>query len=104
MMSRQEGEAFRDIPSGHYAGEPQPAGSGGGPELHPVGEPSKVYPPRAEQVNLFRFLVVLMAMVTILVLAVICLVIVGGAMPWLSFGAGSFTVFLVTVVALDKIK
>ncbi|RAQ94489.1 hypothetical protein A4R35_03015 [Thermogemmatispora tikiterensis] len=103
-MSQQEGEAFRDIPYGPYAGEPQPAGSAGGPESRLVGEPSKVYPSRAEHVNLFRFLIVLMAMVTILVLAVICLVIVGGSMPWLSFGAGSFTVFLVTVVALDRIK
>jgi hypothetical protein len=104
MMSQQEGEAFRDIPYGHYAGEPQPAGSGSEPEPRLVGAPSKVYPSRAEQGNLFRFLVVLMAMVTILVLAVICLIIVGGTMSWLSFGAGSFAVFLVTAVALDKMK
>jgi|SRR5579883_682387 hypothetical protein len=65
---------------------------------------AKVYPLPPERKNLFRFLLVVLAMVTILVLAGICLLLVGGTGGWVSFIAVSFIVFLISVVALDKIQ
>lgn len=65
---------------------------------------AKVYPLPPDRKNLFRFLLVVLAMVMILVLAGICLLIVGGTGGWISFIAVSFIVFLITVASIDKIQ
>lgn len=65
---------------------------------------AKIYPLPPDRKNLFRFLLVLFAMVIILVLAFICLLAVGGTGGWISFISVSFIVFLMIAVALDKFQ
>ncbi len=65
---------------------------------------AKVYPIPPDRKNLFRFLLVAFAMAMILILAGICLLIVGGTGGWVSFISVSFIVFLMVAVAIDKIQ
>jgi|SRR5581483_9109801 len=65
---------------------------------------AKVYPLPPDRKNLFRFSLVVLAMAMILILAGICLLIVGGTGGWVSFISVSFIVFLIAVVAIEKIQ
>jgi hypothetical protein len=64
----------------------------------------KVYPESRSNQNVFRFLALIVAMVSLIAFAVICLVLVGGTGGWISFCAACLATFIVTVVAIDKIK
>ena len=68
------------------------------------GAGGKVYPAQLDNKNMLRFLMFVIAMVTLLAFAVLCLVFVGGTGGWISFCAASLAIFLVTVVAIDKMK
>ena len=67
----------------------------------PVG---KVYPEPPDNKNILRLIVFAIAMVTLLAFAVLCLVFVGGTGGWISFCAASLAIFIIAVVAIDKIK
>lgn len=73
----------------------QPLGEG------PVG---KVYPLPSDNKNMLRLILFAIAMVTLLAFAVLCLVFVGGTGGWISFCAASLAIFIIAVVAIDKIK
>ncbi len=55
-----------------------------------------VYLPQMDNTNLFRLLVFVIAMVTLLVFVVVCLVLVGGTGGWISFCAASFAILVIT--------
>ena len=69
-----------------------------------AGPGEKVYLPVRDNTNLFRLLVFVIAMVTLLAFAVVCLVFVGGTAGWISFVAASFTIMVIAATAIDKIK
>ncbi len=60
------------------------------------GPGRNVYLPRMDNTNLFRLLVFVIAMVTLLVFVVVCLVLVGGTGGWISFCAASFAILVIT--------
>ncbi len=64
----------------------------------------KVYPPLSDNTNMFRLLVFLIAMVTLLAFAVVCLVFVGGTGGWISFCAASFAILVIasTFIAVKR--
>ena len=64
----------------------------------------KVYLPQHDNKNMLRLVAFAIAMVTLLAFAVICLIIVRGTGGWISFCAASLAIFIVAVVAIDKIK
>jgi len=65
---------------------------------------AKVYVPVHDNRNILRLIAFAIAMVTLIVLAVLCLVLVGGTGGWISFCAASLTIFITAAVAIDKIK
>ena len=67
----------------------------------PVG---KVYPEPRDNKNMLRLIAFAIAMVTLLAFGFLCLVFVGGTGGWISFCAASLAIFIVAVVAIDKIK
>ena len=54
-----------------------------------------VYPPQRDNTNLFRLLVFVIAMVTLLAFVFVCLVFVGGTGGWISFCAASFAILVI---------
>ena len=65
----------------------------------------KVYAqPSTSNPNVLRLIALGMSLVALIALAVICLVFVGGTGGWISFCAASLALFIVAVVAIDKIK
>jgi hypothetical protein len=60
------------------------------------GPGRSVYLPQMDNTNLFRLLVFVIAMVTLLVFVVVCLVLVGGTGGWISFCAASFAILVIT--------
>src|SRR5215470_11220622 len=62
----------------------------------------KVYAP--DNKNVLRLTAFAMGMATLIVLAVICLIIVGGPGGWISFCAASLAILIMVGVAIDKIK
>ncbi len=67
-------------------------------------EAGKLYTPAHDNKNVLRLIAFAMAMVTLIIFAVICLIFVGGTGGWISFCAASLAIFIVAVVAIDKIK
>jgi hypothetical protein len=55
----------------------------------------KVYLPTRDNTNLYRLLAFVIAMVTLLVFVVVCLVLVGGTAGWISFCAASFAILVI---------
>ncbi len=64
----------------------------------------KVYPLLSDNTNMFRLLVFVIAMVTLLAFAVVCLVFVGGTGGWISFCAASFAILVIasTFIAVKR--
>ena len=54
--------------------------------------------------NMLRLIVFAIAMVTLIAFGFLCLMFVGGTGGWISFCAASLAIFIIAVVALDKIK
>jgi hypothetical protein len=68
------------------------------------GSVGKVYPAPSDNKNMLRLIVFAIAMVTLFAFAVLCLLAVGGIGGWISFCAASLAIFIIAVVAIDKIK
>ncbi len=68
------------------------------------GPLGKVYPEPRDNKNMLRLIVFVIAMVTLIAFGFLCLMFVGGTGGWISFCVASLAIFLVAVVALDKIK
>ena len=68
------------------------------------GVGGKVYPPLGDNKNMLRLLWFVVAMVTLLAFAVICLIFVGGTAGWISFCAASLVILVIAGTAIDKIK
>ena len=64
----------------------------------------KVYPELHDHKNMFRLGMFVIAMVTLLLCAVLFIFFLGGTGGWVSFIVAAFAIFLVTVVAIDKIQ
>ncbi|MBE3561137.1 MAG: hypothetical protein IMW89_18250 [Ktedonobacteraceae bacterium] len=69
-----------------------------------AGLAEKVYAPASDSKNMLRLIAMAMAFAALIALAVICLLFVGGTGGWISFCAASLAIFIVAVVAIDKIK
>lgn len=71
----------------------------------PPGERAaeKVYPAPRDHKNMLRLSMFVIAMVTLLLFAVLCIFFLGGTGGWVSLSVAAFVIFLVTVVAIDKI-
>lgn len=65
---------------------------------------AKVYPEPSHHQNVSRLIGLAMTMGSLLALAVICLVLVGGIAGLISFCAACVTTFIVASVALDRMK
>lgn len=68
------------------------------------GRGEKVYPPRHTQKNRFRLSIFMIAMVMLLLCAVLCIFFLGGTGGWVSFIVAATVIFLITVVAIDKVE
>ena len=64
----------------------------------------KVYPELLDHKNMFRLGMFVIAMVTLVLCAVLFVFFLGGTGGWVSFIVAAFAIFLVTVVAIDKIQ
>ena len=65
---------------------------------------AKVYATAHNNKNILRLVTFAIAMVTLVVLAFLCLVLVGGTGGWISFCAACLAIFIMTVVAIEQIK
>jgi hypothetical protein len=65
----------------------------------------KVYPqPQQLGGNFQRLVLTLIALFILVLFAFLFVIVVGGTTGWISFAIGSFIVFLITAVAIDKVK
>lgn len=64
----------------------------------------KMYPVLHNHKNAFRLGMFVIAMVMLLLCAILCLVFIGGTGGWVSFIVAATVIFLITVVAIDKIE
>ncbi len=65
----------------------------------------KVYPqPQQFDKNMLRIALALISMVILVLFAFLFVIVVGGSTGWISFAVGSFIVFLIAAVAIDKVK
>jgi hypothetical protein len=65
----------------------------------------KVYPqPQAFDKNILRIALALISMAILVLFAFLFVFIVGGSTGWISFAIGSFIIFLIAAVAIDKVK
>ena len=68
------------------------------------GTAGKIYVPAPDNKNVMRLIAFAMALVALIVFGVLCLIFVGGTAGWISFCAASLAIFIIAVVAIDKIK
>ena len=64
----------------------------------------KMYPIQHTHKNAFRLGMFLIAMLMLLLCAVLCFVLLGGTGGWISFIVAAAVIFLITVVAIEKIE
>ena len=65
----------------------------------------KVYPqPQQFDKNILRTVLALISMVILVLFAFLFVIVVGGSTGWISFAIGSFILFLIAAVAIDKVK
>ena len=65
----------------------------------------KVYPqPQQFDKNILRIILALISMVILVLFAFLFVIVVGGSTGWISFAIGSFIVFLIAAVTIDKVK
>jgi hypothetical protein len=109
MPQRETGEPLNEHVGptyGGYAGDQSfarvSAESSGAASLS-KGQGEKVYPIRPDNTNMFRLIMFVIAMLTLLLCAVLCIFFIGGTGGWVSLIVAAFVIFLVTVVAIDKI-
>jgi hypothetical protein len=68
------------------------------------GPGEKVYLPPKDNTNMFRLLVFVIAMVTLLAFVVVCLVFVGGTGGWISFCAASFAILVIASTFIGMMR
>lgn len=64
----------------------------------------KVYPVVSDHKNLYRLLVFIVAMVMLFVFALLTIFFIGGTGGWVSLVVMAFIIFLISAVALDRIR
>lgn len=64
----------------------------------------KVYPAVHDSKNLYRLLVFIVAMVMLFLFAILTIFFIGGTGGWVSLIVVAFVIFLISVVAIDKIR
>ena len=65
----------------------------------------KVYPqPQQLDKNILRIALALISMAILVLFAFLFVFVVGGSTGWISFAIGSFIIFLIAAVAIDKVK
>ena len=65
----------------------------------------KVYPqPQPFDKNILRVALALISMAILVLFAFLFVFVVGGSTGWISFAIGSFIIFLIATVAIDKVK
>jgi hypothetical protein len=69
-----------------------------------TGAGGKVYPQPGDNKNMFTLLMFVIAMVTLLLCAVLFIFFLGGTGGWIGFVVAAGVIFLVAVVAIEKIK
>jgi hypothetical protein len=110
MPQRETGESMHEQatpPYGRYeGGQPFTQQFDERSAAHPPREArgEKVYPPRHTQKNRLRLGIFMIAMVMLLLCAVLCLFFLGGTGGWVSFIVAATVIFLITVVAIDKLE
>lgn len=111
MMQQSEAEEPKQQAEqvyGRYEGEPaynsyQPFDTADQPSLR-TGTAAKVYGPVPDNKNVLRLIAFGIAVLALIAFAVICLIIAGGTGGWISFCTACLAVFIIAVVAIDKIK
>jgi hypothetical protein len=98
-MHEQAGQTY-----GRYEGDKGQHDETSYEQLLREGPVGKVYPQPRDNKNILRLITFAIAMVTLMAFGVLCLVLVGGTAGWVSFCAASLAIFIVAVVAIDKIK
>jgi hypothetical protein len=68
------------------------------------GAGEKVYVPIRDNKNILRFVLAVFAMVMLLMLAILFIFSLGGTGGWISFCAASLVIFLIAVVAIEKMQ
>ncbi|GCE08208.1 hypothetical protein [Dictyobacter aurantiacus] len=110
MMPQQEANDEQQeqagVAYGKYEGESASAYAYQQYQRSPREEPAgKLYTPAPDNKNMLRLVAFGMALLALIVLAVLCLVVVGNAgAGWISFCAACLTIFILAVVVIDKIK
>jgi hypothetical protein len=110
MPQRETNEAMHEPatpPYGRYEGDqPFTRSFDENPAVQPPkeGRGEKVYPPRHTQKNRLRLSIFMIAMVMLLLCAVLCIFFLGGTGGWVSFIVAATVIFLITVVAIDKVE
>lgn len=65
----------------------------------------KVYPqPQQLDKNILRISLAIIALLMVALFAFLFVIVAGGSTGWISFAIGSFIVFLIAAVAIDKVK
>jgi len=64
----------------------------------------KVYPEPHDHKNMLRLGMFVIALVALLLFAILFIFFLGGTGGWVSFIVAAFVIFLITVVAIDKIQ
>ncbi|GCE31634.1 hypothetical protein KDA_71180 [Dictyobacter alpinus] len=107
MPQREASEAGQSSSYGGYGGEQidnQQQFESSYQRQSMGGAAGKLYPSAPDNHNVLRLIAFGMSLLTLIVMAVICLIIVGGSGGWISFCAASLAIFIIAVVAIDKIK
>jgi hypothetical protein len=110
MPQREASESIHeqtDPTYGGYQGEQTYGDQPYGPSFEQslrYGSGGKVYPQLPDNKNILRLIVFLTAMVMILICAVLFIFFMSGTGGWISFVVAAGVIFLITVVAIDKIK
>ena len=75
-------------------------------DAQPLGDVrgEKMYPVPHDHKNMFRLGMFVIAMVMLLLCAVLFIFFLGGMGGWVSFIVAAAVIFLITVVAIDKIE
>jgi hypothetical protein len=66
--------------------------------------PGKIYAQPRDNKNMLRFLITIISILLIFPFALLFMVFIGGTAGWIGFSVACFTLFLIAVVGIDKIK
>jgi hypothetical protein len=110
MPQREAGESIHeqiDLTYGGYEGDQAYAHQPHEPSFErPLrdGLAGKVYPESRDNKNMLRLMMFLIAMAMILICAVLFIFFLGGTGGWISFVVAAGAIFLIAVIAIDKIQ